>query len=206
MLCKGTPPHFDGLLLPLPQANFLHFPACSTDDVVSSWPAALLDVSKGSAGVCGWPKLQCAASLPRFLFCKVQVVARHVLASVLKKTIPWLLNPSEPLTISCPCVKYLHVTHRNCKWISVRALHVFVTVRKHYASPYVAGMLQLKAEFFFSDTFRPFSFCVCLYLYLCMSVCLCRECVCVCVCVVPFHILQEVWLILLDNDTHVLAS
>lgn len=80
--------------------------------------------------VYGWPKPQCAAGLPHFLFGKVQVVSHHVLASVLNKTIHWLcltsdnlFNLSAPVPISCPFVTF-HVTHWNWKWIWVWELHI----------------------------------------------------------------------------------
>lgn len=113
----------DRLPLPFSPASFPHFPSMLCwgygQWLTQSFSGSLWGMC---VSVCGWPKQQCAACLPRFPFAEVQVATYHLLASCLRKMIHRLtsdmtwyqtlwLNLLAPAPISYPCVMF-HVWPR----------------------------------------------------------------------------------------------
>lgn len=111
-------PDVDRLPLPFSPASFPHFPSMLCwgygQQLTQSFSGSLWGMCEC---VCGWPKQQCAACLPRFPFAEVQVAAYHLLASRLRKMIHRLtsdmtwyqsfwLNLLAPAPISYPCVMF----------------------------------------------------------------------------------------------------
>lgn len=117
-------PDVDRLPLPFFPSQLSAFPQHA---LLRIWPAVDPELFWKSLRdvwvcVCGWPKQQCAACLPRFPFAEVQVAAYHLLASRLRKMIHRLtsdmtwyqsfwLNLLAPAPISYPCVMF-HVWPR----------------------------------------------------------------------------------------------
>lgn len=97
-----------------PMPAFYIYPACLADDVASSWPRALLDVSEELQCMCKcvfvWPTAMCRTGSPRFLLAKVQVAAhrfwhpsssRQFTGSVSRRTTCYTCQPHCKLAARC---------------------------------------------------------------------------------------------------------